>query len=83
MRVKHLQSWLAAATCKERPETTNWDQFVETTQTVFMNDRLTEECAWKTAILITKRKIISGDLGLSNLYGSNYWGWSTIILGWR
>ena len=35
MRSEHLQSWLAAVTREERPDTENWDRLVDILQTYF------------------------------------------------
>ena len=54
VRVEHLQSWLHAATKEKLLDPTHWEKVVRLIQDAFYKCDLTEECTWKTLILIPK-----------------------------
>ena len=54
MRSEHLQSWLAAVTHEERPDTENWGRVVDIIQAYFWGFMLTTEFTWKMLLLITQ-----------------------------
>ena len=50
----HLQSCLAAATCEERTDMSNWERVVEILQLAFRDSKLHMECMWQKVVLIPK-----------------------------
>ena len=54
MRAENIQAWLAEAHWEERPDTDNWDNFLDITQSTFRECRIAVECARQTALLIPK-----------------------------
>ena len=54
MWADHLQSCLAAATCEERTDMSNWERVVEILQLAFRDSKLHMECMWQKVVLIPK-----------------------------
>ena len=54
MRSEYLKFWLAAATPKERPGTSNWELIVEIIQTSFRDGRLPLYCKLQKVLLLPK-----------------------------
>ena len=79
MRSEHLQSWLAAVTREERPDTENWDRLVDILQTYFWGFRLPTELTWKVVVLITQGNGEFRGIGLIELLWKALLG----VINWR
>ena len=59
IQAENLWSWLEAAIREDSSDPTQWEKVAGMIQSAFCRVHLTEECAWKTVLLIPKG---NGDL---------------------
>ena len=58
---------MSAAFIEESPDGTQWKKAVALIQTAFLEGHLTEECIWKTFVLIPKGRVYFHVIGIVKL----------------